>query len=112
CPGGAGFALVALCRSRPPRSLSPRMSDPMKTRLSAWLAALAATLPLNAQSPLPPALPDDTLVLVSFPDLRASLQEFQQMPLAKMWREPEVQDFFADALKMVEEHWEQGMAEV
>ena len=39
------------------------------------------------------ALPEKTLAFFTMPDLVASLQEFQATPLAKIWRETELQEF-------------------
>lgn len=55
-------------------------------------------------------LPADTILYVGAPDLKASIREMQEMPLLKMWREPEVQDFVADGLKMLQAEWEKLLA--
>ncbi len=57
------------------------------------------------------ALPADTMMFVTIPNINQSLEEMQQMPLAKIWRESEVQDFFADALKLAQMQWDKGLAE-
>jgi hypothetical protein len=49
-----------------------------------------------------PYLPEGTVLAISVPDLDASLNEFRAMPLAKMWREEEVQNFVRDAHEMVQ----------
>jgi len=61
------------------------------------LAALAA--PMAAQGMLP-YLPKKTMAAFSAPDLAASIAEFQQMPMAKMWAEDEVQAFVSDIMEM------------
>jgi len=58
------------------------------------LAGLAASL--SAQNQVLPYLPKGTIAAVSAPDLQRSLDEFQQMPLAKMYAEPDTQKFLAD----------------
>ena len=57
------------------------------------------------------ALPADTMMYVSLPNISASLGEMQSMPLAKMWHEEEVQDFFERSLAMAGQYWEMGMAQ-
>lgn len=74
------------------------------------LASLFAPAALAQRSDLKRALPNSTLMFVSMPDLDTSLEEFQSTPLAKIWREKEVQDFFADAMKMVHKKIGEGMA--
>lgn len=64
------------------------------------IALMAA--PASAQGLLP-YLPKKTMMAVSAPDLAMSLAEFQQMPMAKMWAEDEVQTFFADVMEMAQE---------
>lgn len=71
------------------------------------LAVLAA--PVAAQGLLP-YLPKDTMMAVTAPDLSMSMAEFQQMPLAKMWQEEEVQTFFADVMEMAHEQIGEGLA--
>ena len=66
--------------------------------------------PLAAQSVLQ-HLPAETLLAVSLPDLDTSIREFGQMPLAKIWHEEEVQNFVRDAIELVKEQIEKGMAE-
>ncbi len=73
------------------------------------LLCAVLAMPAVAQNRFAAALPADTIAFVSFPDLKQSFQEFQQMPLAKMWREDQVQDFFADALKLAKDSWNQGL---
>ena len=76
------------------------------------LCLVLAAAPLTAQSAaFKAALPEHTLVFASLPNIRASLEEMKDQPLARIWREGEVQDFLADGLQMVEAHWEQGLAE-
>lgn len=67
--------------------------------------------PVFAQGSILPYLPKDTIMAVSAPDLATSMAEFQQMPLAKMWAEQEVQNFVADLKAMVAKQIEEGMAQ-
>jgi len=70
------------------------------------IALLAA--PATAQGILP-YLPKKTMVAISAPDLSMSMSEFQQMPVAKMWAEEEVQTFVADVLEMAKEKINEGL---
>jgi hypothetical protein len=79
--------------------------------LGALCALGAAVAPVLAQSPFARALPQETVLYFSMPDIRVSLEEMKEMPVGKMWREPEVQDFFADALQMANQYWDMGMAQ-
>ncbi|MBL9079288.1 MAG: hypothetical protein JNL08_17435 [Planctomycetes bacterium] len=81
--------------------------------LSRSVSILAIALaPLAAQTSVLPYLPKNTIVAVSAPDLVTSLDEFQKMPLAKMYAEEEVQNFLADlkerAAKEIEKVLAQG----
>jgi hypothetical protein len=58
-------------------------------------------VPVAAQGSILPFLPKDTVMAVSVPDLATSMGDFANMPLAKMWREEEVQNFLADAKERV-----------
>jgi hypothetical protein len=58
-------------------------------------------VPVTAQGSIMPFLPKDTVLAVSVPDLATSVGDFAKMPLAKMWREEEVQHFLADAKERV-----------
>ncbi len=78
----------------------------IQIRSLSLVAVLAA--PVSAQGILP-YLPESTMVAISAPDLKTSMAEFQQMPLARMWAEEEVQTFFADVMEMAKEQIEQGM---
>jgi hypothetical protein len=83
------------------------MLRPLSTAASFLLAAAS----LAAQTSILPYLPKDTMMVVSAPDLLTSAKDFQQMPLAKMWAEEEVQIFFADAREMLMKQFDQGMAQ-
>ncbi len=74
---------------------------PEISRSFGWLIAISLfASPLVAQvDRLRDALPADTVLYVSTPDLRSSLREMQALPLLRMWRETEVQDFLAGLLK-------------
>jgi len=78
--------------------------------LAATSFALASTT-LAAQQSILPYLPEKTLFAVSAPDLKSSMEQFQQTPLAKMWHEEEMQDFMGDALEMMHEQWDEGLAQ-
>ncbi len=80
-----------------------------KLSLISLLAAGAA--PAIAQESILPYLPKETMVALVAPDLAASAAQFQQMPLAKMWGEEEVQNFFADLQDMVAKQVEAAMAQ-
>lgn len=80
-----------------------------KLCLLTTLATLVA--PIAAQESLLPYLPKGTMLAMSAPDLKTSIAEFQKMPLAKMWREEEVQNFFADLKEMVGQQIEMGLAQ-
>jgi hypothetical protein len=64
-----------------------------------------------AQASILQFLPKDTFVAITAPDLNMSIQDFRQMPLAKMWAEEEVQAFFADAREALMKQLEQGMGQ-
>jgi len=81
----------------------------MKLISTVSLAAIALlAAPASAQGILP-YLPKDTLLAMSAPDLSMSMAEFQQMPLAKMWAEEDVQTFFADMMAMGQEHIDEAL---
>ena len=71
----------------------------------------AFVAPAAAQGQILPYLPEGTIVAVSAPDLKTSMAEFQKMPLARMWAESEVQNFFAGIQKMAGEQFEMAMAQ-
>lgn len=75
----------------------------------ATLALISA--PLTSQVSLVPYLPENTLVAVSAPDLKTTMQQFQGTPLAKMWREEEVQTFFGDVMEFAQEKIEEAKAQ-
>ncbi|MFO1054170.1 MAG: hypothetical protein U1F36_18285 [Planctomycetota bacterium] len=74
-------------------------------------AALLATAAATAQGPLAKALPSDTILYLAMPDLDTSLAEFQATPLAKIWHEQQVQDFFAGVMKLGQAKWDEAMAQ-
>ncbi len=82
--------------------------------LSRTLAAavLIAPLGFTQERSIKPYLPASTVMVVSLPDINASLEQMMQMPLMKMWAEDEVQDFLADFVKMAHEYLDQGMEQV
>ncbi|MGK0153718.1 MAG: hypothetical protein ACI9SE_000666 [Neolewinella sp.] len=100
-------------RSAPPASAAAPVycqeATPMKLISTCSLTAIALmAAPLTAQGLLP-YLPKTTIMAVSAPDLSMSLAEFQQMPLAKMWAEDEVQTFFADVMEMAQEQMDEQL---
>ena len=89
--------------------------------LLALTLGLLAT-PLAAQQPtrvpqatpaqrLLPFLPEGTLMAISVPDLDSSIAEFADMPLAKMWREQEVQNFVGDARTLAKQQLDKLLAQ-
>ncbi|GAB4135946.1 MAG: hypothetical protein Fur0037_00050 [Planctomycetota bacterium] len=71
--------------------------------------AVLALAPLSAQERVLPYLPRDTILAFSVPDLTASMERFASMPLAKIWREPDLQNFLADGMSMLREKIEEGL---
>lgn len=75
----------------------------MGIQRSRWLVAVVciglSVQVFGASAKLEQALPADTLAIVSFPDLGASAGRFQDTALGKIWREPEVQEFFGPLLE-------------
>lgn len=84
---------------------------PMKSFTIASATLFALLAPAAAQGSIMPYLPKDTIIAFAAPDLAASLAEFHQMPLAKMWAEKEVQTFFADVKEMAIKQFHEGMAQ-
>ncbi len=75
-------------------------------------AATLLCVPSFAQTGiLRDALPASTVFYFSAPDLAQSADEMGEMPLMRIWREEEVQDFLADARAMLAAKWEEGMAQ-
>lgn len=72
-------------------------------------AFVAASVP--AQIQLRNALPENTIMYVGMPDIDRSIADMRAMPLLQMWHEEEVQDFFADALKMLDTEFEKALAQ-
>jgi len=85
----------------------------MQSRNAILLAvATAIVTPIAAQDArLKNALPASTIFFVSAPDLPGTWEKAQEMPLMRMWREAEVQDFFADAIKMGQDWWHSHLDE-
>ena len=81
------------------------------TALSLGLFAAAFARPVEAQQGLMPFLPEDTIAALSAPNLQASMAEFANMPLAKIWHEEEVQNFLGDGMEMLQEQIQMGMAQ-
>ena len=67
--------------------------------------------PLAAQGSILPYLPKDTIAAASMPDMPTSLAEFQTMPLAKMWAEPDVQAFVGDLVAMMRKEVDKALAQ-
>jgi hypothetical protein len=68
-------------------------------------------VPATAQQQLLPYLPEDTFMVMSVPDINASMVDFEQMPLAKIWREEEVKKFLADAQTQLQAKFDAMMKE-
>lgn len=83
---------------------------PRLTLSSAIGAALLAGLPAQ-RSDLKRALPADTIVMMSMPDLDTSIRELLDMPLMRMWRQDEVQGFLKPALAEFDKQWGAMMAQ-
>ena len=80
-------------------------------RLPALAALLSLAAPVASQGSILPYLPQDTIIAVTAPDLRSSLDQFRGMPLAKMWHEEETQNFLADVIELMNAKWQEGMAQ-
>ena len=76
------------------------------------LAALMAAPVAAQKSDLKRALPASTLWFVTLPDIDGSVGEFADMPLAKIWREQEVQVFLGDLIKKGKAQWQEGVAQL
>ncbi len=84
----------------------------MKPLPFSLLAPLLVLAPVLAQDrSILPYLPKDTVVAFAVPNLSASIDDFSKMPLAKMWREEEVQTFLADLKEMVTKHIDDAIAQ-
>ena len=77
--------------------------------LTLSFACALAIAPIAAQGSFKSALSKDTILLISAPNISASLAEMREMPLFKIWAEQEVQDFFADSLQMGAAYWEMAL---
>jgi len=76
--------------------------------------AKAPPKPTTAAAATPslmPYLPEGTVMAVSMPDLKTTMGEMAQMPIAKMWNEPDVQKFVAPLMAMMREQMDQLMAQ-
>lgn len=78
---------------------------------SSMLGAALLLAPLCAQGSILPYLPKDTALVVTVPDVSASLSRFSSLPLPKMWAEEDVQNFVADALAFAKAKIDEGMAQ-
>lgn len=79
-------------------------------------SALSATILFGSIAVLPAqrsdlkhALPADTILLVTMPDLDTSVRELLDMPLMRMWRQSELQGFLKPALAELDKQWKAGM---
>ncbi len=81
----------------------------MKLTFLGSLSALAALAAPTAAQGMLPYLPKTTMMAISAPDLGLAVKDYQQMPLAKMWAEDEVQTFMADVMEMMKEQMDEGM---
>jgi hypothetical protein len=78
------------------------------TSLGSLTALLALAAPAAAQGMLP-YLPKKTVMAISAPDLAAAMAAYEQMPVAKMWAEDEVQTFMADVMELAKEQMAEAM---
>lgn len=67
--------------------------------------------PLAAQQSILAYLPKDTIAAATMPDLPGSYAEFQAMPLAKMWAEPDVQAFVGDLMAMLRKRVDEALGQ-
>lgn len=81
-----------------------------RTLLAPSLAVAAViAAPLAAQVQLRDALPENTILYIGAPDIDRSIADMKQMPLLRMWREAEVQDFFAELIELAEAEVEKAL---
>ncbi len=81
--------------------------------LSLALALLAAgSLPAQKPFDLKSKVPPGTLLYASLPNLPQSYRDFQSTPLAKLWREQEVQEFLAQPLAFAKSQWTQAVQQI
>lgn len=84
---------------------------PFRSRtLAACVPCLLLAAGALAQEPLrfKEKLPPETLIYAAFPDIQQSAKDFEGMPLMKLWREEEVQEFVAKPLAMLPALFAQG----
>jgi hypothetical protein len=87
------------------------------TRFSFLLFNLVlAVAPVAAQTTAAPGsilsyLPKDTIFAVEVPDIAGTIADFQKMPLAKIWREEEVQQFVQDLVNMAKGQFDRYLAQ-
>lgn len=80
-------------------------------RTSFLTAIVGLTASLSAQNQVLPYLPKGTIAAISAPDLQTSYKEFQQMPLAKMFAEPDTQKFLADVRELAKKKFDELMTQ-
>ena len=73
--------------------------------LALGLVLAAGALPAQQGFDLKDKIPPETILYASFPDIMQSVQDFQSMPLAKLWKEEEVKEFLAQPLAFVKSKW-------
>lgn len=83
----------------------------LTTALPFTLTLGLLAVPATAQQQLLPYLPEDTFMVMSVPDINASMVDFERMPLAKIWREEEVKKFLADAQTQLQAKFDAMMKE-
>ncbi len=76
------------------------------------LVLAAGTLPSQSPIDLKKKVPPGTLLYASLPDLMQSAKDFQSMPLAKLWREKEVQEFLAQPLAFAKAQWTKAVGQL
>ena len=77
--------------------------------LLAGLVGVAAVAAPRAQDPFKAALPESTSLYVAAPNIKRWFEGFKNTALYKIWREEEVQEFFADALAELDKQVTQGL---
>ena len=88
------------------------MKRSLALALALGLLAAAGSLPAQKPFDLKSKVPPGTLLYASLPDLSQSYRDFQSTPLAKLWREQEVQEFLAQPLAFAKTYWAQAVQQI
>ncbi|MEZ5966553.1 MAG: hypothetical protein R3F56_22140 [Planctomycetota bacterium] len=81
----------------------------MRLALTASCLALFAAQAPAQRSNLKRVLPPQTIAFFALPDLDTSIQELMDMPLMRMWRQQELQQFLAPGLAELSKQWDKGL---